>query len=429
MISCTTSIECGQGDTVSIAIELNIEGTTKPIQNVHLYGFSASGKFNIHEYFTSKPELDAYRLSILRDGYTVVSVVNVGEDFVPLEGTGSPVEAGDLSTLTLTDLIVWLKGIEGQYPDIMTGMGRDPIDHNGILTIFINLKDGSDISLSILRLHLNLLDHELPDYNTRNETHHVRAVAEVYKKGTVTRIHSHSAILTDSVLDLYVEPGEYDILLWADHTPIGSSADHHYSTTSLREVQLHPQNSYTAGVNSRKSFAKKLQVVVPDQPLVVKHADMPLTLAKYQIIATDVERYKDFIRANDYPALDNLEVTVSYAGFLPSSYDVHKGEPNSSSRTVRYTTSLSNITDSLATIGGDYIFANDVNSSVSVSISVAEKNTRAKVGRVITRVSNIKIDHIRGHLTTIKFGYLTAGIVDSGVSIDDRWEGVIDVYF
>ena len=424
LISCETSSDCEFAGNISISIELNTAESTKPINNVHIYGFSASGQFNTHEYFTSKAELDAYRLSILRDGYTVIAVVNVGEDFIPMSGSGTGAESGDLATTTLTDFITWLKGVEPQYPDIMSGIGGEPVDNNGIMTIFIDLNDGSDVRSTRLRLHVNLLDGELPHYNTRVANHKERIVAEVYRKGTTTRIHSRVEILNDS-LDLHLAPGEYDILLWADHSPIGSADDHHYSTSYLREVQFNDEKEYVPGEAHRQGFAHKLQVEVEDKPITTKRVDMPLAMAKYRIVATDVERYKSFIAANGYPNLEDLVVTIDYQGFFPSSYDVYKNEPNSASRTISYTTSLSDITSTTATIGGDYIFANDVNSFINTTITVSNKTT----GTIITKVSNVRIDHIRGHLTTIEFDYLTAGIVDSGVTIDTRWEGVYDVTF
>lgn len=424
LISCETSSDCEFGGEISIAIELDVSETTKPIKNVHVYGFSASGKFNVHEYFTSKAELDAYRLSILREGYTVIVIANGGEDFVPLKDAGSEVVPGELAKLMLTDFITWLKGVEPQYPDILTGLGVDPIESNGVLTLFVKLRDGSNLRSTRSRIYINLLDDDLAPYTKRVDAHHDRVVAEVYRKGTITRVHSHTEILSEYV-DLHLAPGEYDILLWVDHTPIGSAEDHHYSTSSLREIQINEEKNYVPGDESRRAYAHKMEAVVEDKPVTIHRVDMPFILTKYHIIATDVEAYKGYMAANGYPDLKDLIVTVTYEGFFPSSYDVFHGEPNSAARTVSYSTPLSNITDDTAMIGADYIFANDVNSFINATITVTDKAT----GVVITKISNLRIDHLRGHLTTLEFKYLTAGIVDSGVSIDTRWEGVITVYF
>lgn len=427
-VGCERSYECGLEESISIAIYLDVSEGSKPINNVHIYGFSASGIFNTHEYFISKEDLDRYRLSILREGYTIVAVVNVGEDFIPMEGTGTEVENGDLSSLTLTDFVTWLRDMEPKYPDIMSGIGRDPIDYNGVMTIVVDLKDGSDIRSTLLRLHLDLQDGELPDYNTRVASHNLRAVAEVYRKGSVIRIHSHTEIL-DDYMDLYLEPGEYDVLLWVDHTLIGSSDDDHYLTSSLREVKLNDQKEYVADEETRKAFARNIQVVVQDQPITTKHVEMPLALAKYSIVATDVERYKDLVAANNYPNMEDLVVTISYEGFLPSSYDVYKNEPNDASHKISYTTSLTNITATEATICSDYIFANDINSYITVTINLSGKDSGTETESIIANIPNIRVDHLRGNLSTIKGEYLTVGVVNDGVSIDTRWDGVFEVNF
>ena len=93
-------------------------------------------------------------------------------------------------------------------------------------------------------------------------------------------------------------------------------------------------------------------MTVEDKPATREHVDMPLAFAKYHMVSTDIQRYLGFITANDYPALEDLEATISYQGFFPSSYDVHKNEPNSASRTISYTVPFTNITDSTVTIGG-----------------------------------------------------------------------------
>ena len=213
--------------------------------------------------------------------------------------------------------------------------------------------------------------------------------------------------------------------MWADYTPEGSDKDHHYLTSSLRGVQINEDKEYLPGANSRKAFAHKVQVVVEEKPVTEKYVEMPLALAMYQIVALDVERYKGFIAANNNPEIEDLMATIIYEGFFPNSYDVHRNEPNGASRTIKYTGPLTDITDSTLTIGRDYIFANDVNSFISATVSLSEKSTDV----VITQMSNVRIDNLRGHLTTVEFDYLTAGVVGEGVSIDTRWEGVFDVYF
>lgn len=194
-------------------------------------------------------------------------------------------------------------------------------------------------------------------------------------------------------------------------------------------MQFNDQTEYVAGADHCAAYAHKLQVTVEDKPVTREHVDMPLAFAKYHMVSTDVQRYLGFITANDYPALEDLEATISYQDFFPSSYDVHKNEPNSASRTISYTVPFTNITDSTVTIGGNYVFANDINSFIDATVTISEKASPTRATNIISKIPNVRIDHIRGHLTTIEFNYLTAGIVDNGVTIDTRWEGVIDVYF
>lgn len=427
-ISCETPTHCEFGDEISISIQLELSNITKPIHNIHLYGFSASGNFNRHKYFASKKELDDYKLSIVKRGFTIIIVINAGEDFSPLDIHKTKAEVSDLTGLTLTDFITAIKGIESQYPDIMTGIGSDPVGNYGIMTILIIIAEGTDIRSTRLRLYLDLIDHELPHYATRAANHNARSVIEVYRKGSVIRIHSHTEIL-DEYVDLHLAPGEYDILLWVDYTPIGSNADHHYITSSLREVSINDKKEYVPSEDSRKAFAHKSTAVVGAAPITFKRVALELVLAKYHIVATDAERYKGYMAANHSPKVEDLNVTIVYEGFFPNSYDVFRKEPNGASLALSYTAPLRDITDSTVTIGLDYIFANDVNSFVSATVTIFERSTATREKNIITNIPGVKINHIRGHLTTVEYEYLTAGIVDQGVSIDTRWEGIINVYF
>lgn len=83
--------------------------------------------------------------------------------------------------------------------------------------------ENSNQASRIVRLNLIIDNGILPDYTSKTaRTYSRRAVIEVYHKGAEELINRYTKIINQPVLELNIQPGEYDVLLWIDYIPIYS---------------------------------------------------------------------------------------------------------------------------------------------------------------------------------------------------------------
>jgi len=304
-----------------------------------------------------------------------------------------------------------------------------------LLLAFIGCRDEEshiqepDKIATTLRLSLTLPDKELPEFtkNSASRTHDysLRATAEVYPKGSNECLLRHSSILSGHTFDLSLAEGDYDILLWTDYVPEAGKShrtDHYYTTTDLTYVQFSETLPYTANTDSRDAHALSFEAEVSGgKQFTEKAITLERPLAKYQLLATDVEKYRLFERINNYPPMEELRVSVSYEGFFPNRFDVSTNMPTDAVVGIAYTGIVqptAETPEATAVIGSDYVFVNGSESEVTVTITITDKN-----GKTIARVPNVKINYRRDRLTTLSGEFLTAGITTAGIVIDPDWEG------
>ena len=281
---------------------------------------------------------------------------------------------------TIPDLVEWLKAHAADFPYMLTASEQVEMTSGNIERLHLVLTDGtSGIHLSTVRLALTVPGLDLPAYTaTRangSDSKPLRCVAEVYQAGTSNRVHRRvqdCALQSDGTFlaELSLMPGDYDLRLWADRD------GGYYNTDDLGKVLVLTDSYVANGETDKKDayYAAGNLTVTDDTP------DKPVTLerpfAKYRLIATDVEAYYNLIdKGEALPAIEDLQVRVTYEGFFPTAFNVATGKPN----------------DALNT------------------------------GDIVTTVQHVKISYKRGHLTTVTGHFLTAGKTPGGVQIDTEW--------
>ena len=151
-------------------------------------------------------------------------------------------------------------------------------------------------------------------------------------------------------------------------------------------------------------------------------------LAKYRLIAKDVENYRKLMEANPdiYPPLKNLTVKVQYEGYFPSGFNVSTGRPNDAVGGISYSqVSLHyNDVDNEVLLGDDWVLVNGTESLVNVTVNVTDN-----LGNTLCRASGVQINYRNSHLTTVYGNFLTAGISQGGVDINTEWNGIYNVWF
>lgn len=402
----------------SIFLTLDVIKTDKPIENIHLYSFNNFGELALHKYFSSSEALSSEMLLLDEGDYIFVIIANVGEDFLPASKSETP-------KITYSDLMAYLKENADDYPDMATATVQQNIEEGVVVEAAPEVEDGVvGLKSTSLRLKLTLPDGTLSDFTeqtkvaTKTQDYNLRAIAEVYKKGTDVRIHRYSNILSERTLDLDLLAGNYDILLWVDYIPKSQShkTDYYYTTTQLSRIKFSDTVAYTGNTDSRDAHSLSFEATVGSDGVSEKSVTLERPFAKYRIIATDVERYRTFERINDYPSMEELSVTISYEGSLPSLFNVSSNKPIDSEAGFKYSTTLQDVPDSTANIGSDYVFVNGSESVVFVTISITSES-----GKKIAEIRGVEIDYRRNHLTTISGDFLTAGIVTGGITINTNW--------
>lgn len=401
-----------------------VSQTDKPIKDIRIYGFNASGLLAIYKEYSSVDALASSVLSLPSGVYTFVEVLNVGEDFTPDISKSAKISSEELPTWMFSDFTAWLKEASSLYPDMMTGISRAETSQGLVTHVVADIKNGTEgLNSSLLRLNVKFPEGEMPDFKSKSLTktsgYDIRATVEIYQKDSIAPIYSRNEILSSSTLELNLQPGDYDILLWTDYVPATKThvADHYYTTSSLKGVEFSETITYTANANSRSAYSLAFEATVSADSFVTERTvTLVRPFAKYRIVATDLEQYGQI---SGSPALVDLVVSVSYAGDLPNRFDVSANKPIATIEGVKYSNSVYDITATTATVGSDFVFVNEADSFVTVNIVISDKNS----GRKITQVLGVKIDYRRDQLTTVSGAFLTAGISTSGITINTEWDG------
>lgn len=391
-----------------------------PIGATRLCIYGTDGKLCAAHDYADAYGIAAVLLPLEAGHYTVAAVINADEEVT--------------ETSTLTALHEWLDKEMNRDADLLSGMAEVDVAEDGITRVTIPLRQGI-FTLPMLRLLLTPPDPKLPDYTpaknkTRaaNDTYIIRCVAELCKAGTDNMV-LHKPVTpepqTDGtyLVELSVPEGDYDLRLWTDYAHADAPlADTYYHTESLKAVSIVTE-PYTANTDTKDAaYYNESNVTLPEEG-TEKTIKLQRPLAKYRIIADDVEAYRKLAEAEPekYPPLEELTVTVQYENYFPSEFNAGNNKVTDSTTGIGFSTKLGDA-DKEANelpIATDWIMASG-ESSVTVTLTVSDSN-----GNRICSVSGVRIAYKQGCMTTVRGKFLTAGISGGGITIDTDWEDII----
>lgn len=414
--------------TVTVGINTDAIGDT-PLKDVHLYFFDSSEMLSKHTYYPTMQSLALDRMLMESGYYTIFAILNTEEACVPVVS-----RIAELPQMTFGEFCQWVKSIDnGSYPDLATGLVRYEVKE-GVSQIIIDVKKGSEaVGFSIVTLNLTFPSPRLPDFvAAQNKSRaadgdlKLRAVVEVYNKGTDTRVLRKEEFVTATATEgiytstLQLTPGNYDVRLWADYTT-DARTDNHYITSDTKSIRILSKDQYRANTDTRDAFTKALTLTVGNQDQS-EDITMHRPLAKYRLVATDVAKYNQLRAERNYPALEDLKISIVYEQFLPCAYNVSTQKPSDSVGGYGYTSALCEHTDDAVTVGKDFVLVNGEQSFVTVTIFFKDAN-----GKTIGGINGVRIDYRAGQLTTVSGNFLTAGV--GGVQVDTNWSGDYEVKF
>ena len=404
----------GQGALI-IGLE-ELSGT--PVDDLTLYLFGSNGTTALRKSYDDPRTLAAEYIPVDAGSYTLAVVANVGNDALPQE-------------TTVADLTEWLKAHAGDYPGLLTASAQIEVIPGDIHRLTLELKNGtSGINLATVTLRLALPDKTMPDYpasrSADGESQPLRCVAEVWQTGTDNCVHhriQNCTLQADGtyLAELSLMPGNYNLRLWADWN------GGYYNTDDLSAVTVLTDSYVANGETDKKDAYYTASVLNVGEEDTEQAITLTRPFARYRLIANDVEGYLNLIKnGEDLPAIEDLQVRVTYEGFFPTGFNVATGKPNDALNTSIHYTSVPTVADgydeaTARQIGADFVLTNGEESAVTVTIQMIDTNT----DETVCTVSGIKIPYKRGHLTTVSGHFLTAGKTAGGVQVDTEWNDVI----
>ena len=389
------------------------------VNSLAVYLFDSSGITVLYNKVYDNPhEVTSEYIPMAGGDYTLLMVANADSTSLPQE-------------TTVADLTEWLKAHAGDYPGLLTASAQIEVIPGDIHRLTLELKNGtSGINLATVTLRLALPDKTMPDYpasrSADGESQPLRCVAEVWQTGTDNCVHHRIQDCTlqadgTYLAELSLMPGNYDLRLWADWNGGYYNADDLSAVTVLTD-------SYVAnGETDKKDAYYTASVLNVGEENTEQAITLTRPFARYRLIANDVEGYLNLIKnGEDLPAIEDLQVRVTYEGFFPTGFNVATGKPNDALNTSIHYTSVPTVADgydeaTARQVGADFVLTNGEESAVTVTIQMIDTNT----DETVCTVSGIKIPYKRGHLTTVSGHFLTAGKTAGGVQVDTEWNDVI----
>lgn len=391
-----------------------------PIGAIKLCIYGTSGNLYAAYDYTDAHGIAAALLPLEAGHYTVATVINADEEVT--------------ETSTLTALHEWLDSEMNRDADLLSGMAEVDVAEDGITRVIVPLEQGI-FTLPVLRLLLTPPDPKLPDYTpAKNKTraaeatYIIRCVAELCKAGT-DNVVLHKAVTPEPqangtyLVELELAEGTYDLRLWTDYAHADAPlADTYYHTESLKAVNI-VTDPYVANTDIKDAaYHNESNIILPEEG-TEKTIKLQRPLAKYRIIANDVEAYRKLAEAEPekYPLLEELTVTVQYENYFPSEFNAGNNKVTDSTTDIGFSARLADADTGASElpIVTDWIMASG-ESSVTVTLTVSDSN-----GNRICSVNGVRIAYKQGCMTTVRGKFLTAGISGGGITIDTDWEDII----
>ncbi len=291
-----------------------------------------------------------------------------------------------------------------------------------------------------LTLHLDC-NTELPiyqeiDYAVRSTDataeHDMRYIVNVYRSGNgreFSRVADTTIVFTKPLseernhsLQLDLEQGLYNFIVWSDHVDKGTECDKYYNTADFAEIIYADRKNYEGCNDFRDAFQGS------EQDSIVYETDvngnmlgqgvkiqMERPFAKFKLIATDFPEFVAQTARSVHP--EDYRVMFRYTGYMTCSYNMFTGRPADAWTGMAFEGKLTPVEGEEMELGFDYVFVNGAESRISVAVEVYDKN-----GRQVSRSNTIDVPIVRSKLTVVRGKFLTYKAATGGMGINPDYE-------
>ncbi len=215
--------------------------------------------------------------------------------------------------------------------------------------------------------------------------------------------------------------GQYTLLVWVDLVERGSRSDLHYATADLRQVTcIGPGGTFTGFDPSKDAFAAAVTTTVRPSGRLCQGVSLSIDairpLAAYQLIATDVDDFKE-ARPGVYPS-----VTIGeYQMFIPRGYNVQLGVAMDYRENASYTYNFDITGDEgEAVVASDYMFIGHAPAAYTLDIS-----TYTSTDTAVSSASDIGLALVRNGMLVIRGAFLSSSAETDGIGVEDGFDDEI----
>jgi hypothetical protein len=219
-----------------------------------------------------------------------------------------------------------------------------------------------------------------------------------------------------------LHPLHYTALVWIDFVLEGSVGDFYYLTDDLQAVTIAGNRPYRGYHIAKDAFAASLPIdMAPYRDMrdvcheATVQAKRPFAL--YQIVTTDVAKYRNAHNDVPYDAIRPATASLFYELWFPMGYNTHHAIPdNFDASGIHYSYEIAGTgaNDTEAVIASDFVFVNGNDTFYFVDFGVY-----TPAGELInTPYSHIRVNLHRNRRTVIRGEFLTSGSGSGGVGID-----------
>ena len=244
----------------------------------------------------------------------------------------------------------------------------------------------------------------------------------------------------DCDADVEIPNGNYDVMVWADFYEGGGDASHpFYDISDFSAISL--TMPHRAVTDYRDAFRGVVNVSVDNsQAQQVVEVPMQRPLAKFEFVTIDLKEFvtneahrlsaKDAaLSPENAPAevpsrvsLDDYRVIVYYEGYMPSVFNMFTDRPVDSRTGAAFESTLSQLSDSEASLGFDYVMVNHAETAVSVRIALLSAD-----GEVISTTPAIRVPLKRSVHTIMRDKFITMR-ASGGIGVDPDYDGEFNIF-
>ena len=250
----------------------------------------------------------------------------------------------------------------------------------------------------------------------------------------------------DRTFSLTLIDGTYKFRAWVDYVDGETGEPLFYNAENFRYIKLFGRDEgmpHQGNTDYRDAFTatKEIEVIRYGGNHPPTHATMEMyrPMSKVVFITNDLDDWlgkvitnqKELLyqQGNTYDGgistedidLSNYTVKVHYPQYMPNAFNLSTDRTAWSDVNVTFDAQLLRLSKTEASMGFDYVFANELDPKVVMSVSLHGKD-----GTELARSTTITVPLERGKVTTVKGSFLLEKS-DGGVSINPDFDGEFNI--